>query len=490
MAQSYYTLSQAAELLGISVDELNQMVRRSEIRAFADGGGWKFRTQDIDDLKRSREDAGDDWLSSTDEGGAGGEEVLLFDAGDSSPDAGGGTLSRETPSKGSGESDVRLIFEGEDGGSDSGIRLVADEALTTPSDWEAAPTPPGDSGARLIEEFAGDAAPTEAPPTIPLPSDSTGDAGLAGEAPPAGSGLSGGFEVIDDDDEEAPVLAAATPTKPMPAPADAAVSPKGEFDFTFEDSESSLKVEDSDEVDLAALDLSDKTPTLRHPSGDDDSDSDFSLSLDDDIGLAQDVAPGAGDSGINLGRPNDSGILLKSAADSGIKLASDTDTSDSEFDVSLDSDDDIFDSDEAPGFKASDTAPRLAPVKESEDDLSDSDFELVIDEEAEAEEESGSEVVALDDEDEESEEFDEEFDEESPYGDREPGETVFVERQPAPWHAGWVAAISFTTIVFVVVLMMMFEITRNAWSYNQPYALNATIIEWFYGIGQSMGIMP
>lgn len=513
MAQNYYSLKQAAEILGVPEDDLNQMVRRREIRAFADGGSWKFRDHDIDELKRSR-----DLVSDTDffldEPGSGSlDDVVLFDPDDSSSTTASDSdvaraLSQEPQTKGGSGSDVRLVFGGDEGSSESGVRIVPDLA-DAPTDG---PTHKGptDSDIRLVDDMpAAVEAPTvdlgatlpdvpgkkEGPP-IKL-ADVSRDDTLAATPPPRGAAQSsGGFEPIDDDEDvplasdssilpsaegaaKAPTLSASTPTR-------------DDFDFTLaEDSGIRLKPDGSGEIDLASLDLADKTPTLKQGAGD-DSDSDFSLSLDDDIGLAQDIRPGAGDSGINLASPDDSGILLKSAADSGIKLSSsDTDTSDSEFEVSLESDDDIFDSDEMPGFKASDTAPRMAAVQESDsEDLSDSDFELAIDdEEVEVEDESGSEVVALEDEDEESEssEFDEELDEESPYGSPS-GEPVVIVPQPAPWGVGWVVTLGFTTLVFSLVMMMMYEITRNAWSYNQPYPLSGTIINKIHEVGRSLGM--
>jgi excisionase family DNA binding protein len=54
MAQGYYTLQEAAQVLGISVDELKQMAQKSRIRSFQDRGNLRFRTQDIQELARQR----------------------------------------------------------------------------------------------------------------------------------------------------------------------------------------------------------------------------------------------------------------------------------------------------------------------------------------------------------------------------------------------------------------------------------------------------
>jgi excisionase family DNA binding protein len=54
MAQGYYTLQEAAQVLGISLDELKQMAQKSRIRSFQDRGNLRFRTQDIQELARQR----------------------------------------------------------------------------------------------------------------------------------------------------------------------------------------------------------------------------------------------------------------------------------------------------------------------------------------------------------------------------------------------------------------------------------------------------
>src|SRR5438552_11716674 len=54
MVQGYYTLEEAARILGLATEELSQMRERREVRAFADRGTWRFRTQDIEELPRRR----------------------------------------------------------------------------------------------------------------------------------------------------------------------------------------------------------------------------------------------------------------------------------------------------------------------------------------------------------------------------------------------------------------------------------------------------
>jgi excisionase family DNA binding protein len=54
MVQGYYTLQEAAQVLGIAPEELKQMAQRNQIRSFQDRGTWRFRVQDIQELARQR----------------------------------------------------------------------------------------------------------------------------------------------------------------------------------------------------------------------------------------------------------------------------------------------------------------------------------------------------------------------------------------------------------------------------------------------------
>ena len=50
MVQGFYNLDEAAQRLDMQPQELSQMAQRREVRAFADRGTWRFRTQDIEEL--------------------------------------------------------------------------------------------------------------------------------------------------------------------------------------------------------------------------------------------------------------------------------------------------------------------------------------------------------------------------------------------------------------------------------------------------------
>lgn len=54
MVQGFYSLEEAAQRLRLTPQDLTQMAQRREVRAFADRGTWRFRTQDIEELARQR----------------------------------------------------------------------------------------------------------------------------------------------------------------------------------------------------------------------------------------------------------------------------------------------------------------------------------------------------------------------------------------------------------------------------------------------------
>jgi len=48
MAKKYYDSGETAELLGVSQDEVKQMVQRQELHGYRDGADWKFKVEDIE----------------------------------------------------------------------------------------------------------------------------------------------------------------------------------------------------------------------------------------------------------------------------------------------------------------------------------------------------------------------------------------------------------------------------------------------------------
>src|SRR6185369_12718180 len=132
----YLNIDEAAQKLGMERSELNKLRERGEIRAFADRGNWKFREEDVDKLKRSRqEDSSPDVrLHAPATGNDDTVEISALGSDDDISEQ--PTIVRRGSALGdSSDSDVRLIREDENadddatnvfGDSDSDVRLSKD----------------------------------------------------------------------------------------------------------------------------------------------------------------------------------------------------------------------------------------------------------------------------------------------------------------------------------------------------------------------------
>jgi hypothetical protein len=303
MAQ-FYTLEEAARVLGMSPEELKTKAQAREVRAFLDSGSWRFRVVDIDELARRRGMGSDAELQLSDlevpvapatEESDTGDDLSEFHMGVAKPDLGAETAHLGIPKGGrksvdtSSEHDILLdelsvppnpqsgsssvIIGGMSGKvpSDSDVRLVPDEVKdSSDSDVRIASgttaKPPSDSDVTLIK-------------------DDTADHGIV-----SGSGE--------------------TPARKSPLLGSSAEVGAGTSDSDFELNPSSelidaLQPDSGSDFELSALDASDEfeaTP-LSKPSDSDVTASDPKLS------------------GINLSKPSDSGINLQSGAGLGIGQA-------------------------------------------------------------------------------------------------------------------------------------------------------------------------
>jgi len=307
MAQ-FYTLEEAARVLGMSTEDLKLKAQHREVRAFMDSGSWQFRVADVDELARRRGLGSDPDLSLSDmeldvPDGSGSDEFDLseFQIGTDQADLGAKTNANlAAGSNADDEADIQFddltlpagplsnssstIIGMKQAGkvpSDSDVRLVPDQPLKGASDSDVRlmplePRSPGDSRVTLVNDDDG----------------SLSDFGALGDKPPVGGGRAGNVG------SSAEVAAA-----------------EGDSESDFELTPSSniaaaLQPESGSDFELTALDASDEfeaTP-LAGPS-----DSDVTAAL-----------PSA--SGINLARPSDSGINLQgvggfSLSDDSIELA-------------------------------------------------------------------------------------------------------------------------------------------------------------------------
>ena len=293
MAQ-FYTLEEAARVLGMSPEDLKLKAQHREVRAFMDSGSWQFRVPDVDELARRRGLGSDPDLSLSDmeldvPDGSGSEEFDLseFQIGTDQADFGAKTGGHSTSgSHVDDEADVQFddltlptgplanssstIIGMKPAGkvpSDSDVRLVPDRPLKDASDSDVRLMPfesrsPGDSNVTLV---------TDDDESLP------GINALGQSHVPAGGAHAGGVG--------------------SSAEIDAAEGDSGsDFELTPQsDIAAALQPESGSDFELTAIDASDEfeaTP-LAGPS-----DSDVTAAL-----------PSA--SGINLARPSDSGINLQ-----------------------------------------------------------------------------------------------------------------------------------------------------------------------------------
>ena len=108
MATKYYSLEEAAQVLGIAPAELNRMRERNEARAYRDGANWKFKVEDIEGLLADRKKTGDGGGEPPAEGS---DDVLLTDLDFEVSDEGSGTIIGPTQGAAAALSDIQLSGE-------------------------------------------------------------------------------------------------------------------------------------------------------------------------------------------------------------------------------------------------------------------------------------------------------------------------------------------------------------------------------------------
>jgi hypothetical protein len=250
--------------------------------------------------------------------------------------------------------------------------------------------------------------------------------------------------------------------------------------------------------------------------GESDDEIDFELSLDQPGASSKKLASGKnlGGSAKNL-KPDDSSEFDLNLDDSGEIAAVEPDGDPVDLDVEDEKKNDIFETDfEIPALD-DDSASEVVAIDEADTDLENSDFDLAIDEtgDIEVDEESGSQVVMLDDEiepaadeapkstkskkkpkrkpvpddEEENVSFDDMDieDEQSASAalrgahadvDDEGAERVVLVSS-APW--GWVPAVALLPTVFVVFIagLMAYEMMHSMWGYHQPTQPTSLVID-------------
>jgi hypothetical protein len=509
MAQ-FYTLEEAARVLGMSPEELKAKAQHREVRAFLDGGSWRFRVADVDELARRRGLGSDAELRLSDlempVHPEGGDDANLseYQMGVTQPDLGQPTT--EFASRPSGPPTQAFGPGGGDSSSDHDILL--DDMSLPPNPVSGSSSviigmesttgkAPSDSDVRLVPDNPKGASDSDVqlatPQDFKVPSDSDvtliADDTSNHEILDAGSG--------DTAVRNAPLLgsSAEVPASDAPEGSDFEMTPSSVID--------ALQPDSGSDFELSAMEGSDEfeaTP-LRKPS-------------DSDVTAAE---PGL--SGINLSRPSDSGINLQMA--SGINL-----TGASSIELAPLSGDDVKAMTPpmpppAVGRGMGDTSLAPSPLSASGKDIfDDTDFEVnALDSDPDdssddrtvqleaasdfelEESDTGSEVFAIDEEDvdqnaataigavsleedEEAEDLDEfaeatsgemasagawDVESESPssMAVSRPAATVLsAAGATAEWGGLWVGLLGFATVLMLLLAFVSMDLVRNLYDFR------------------------
>jgi excisionase family DNA binding protein len=588
----YYSLEEAARMLGVNTEELKKMAQRNEIRSFSDRGSMRFRAQEIEELARQRgrgsdpelqiveppssgkgrkaqtEDVFDFQLSSDDQVEIGQELAAKSGSGSGKKsDKSNRPGPKSPPPKPGSDSDVRLVAEGSDldfevaedskkrrpsSQPDSGVRILPLE-VQSDSDVKIVPESQEDSNVVIGGQSKKSGSDSDIRLVPDQPTGSSGSGLRKGKAAPEHV-----TEEIDLDAEEAELRKTESSRNLGKSPK--TVKPKKtglptESPFELSDPKLSKpkaegkkkETDTSSDFELTPAAAADQSPL---ELGSDE----IPLQADDEEVHLGEVAAGQGDSGINLKDPADSGISLeqggeeeslefegsaqapstpkpgpiavKNESDSEFELSTDAKAtseshkaakaevdSDSEFELTLDDsgdllpldeeaparaaegEEDIFETDfEVPALDE-DSGSEAVALDESDTDLESSDFDLALDEQdAASDEEIGSEVVALEDEenadagastvarprkkptkkaarvaDEIEEEIAEEDEEEAPT------RRAAVAAAPANWGVLPALVMMPCVVVMFFVSIMGFEMIRGMWGYRQGTPVAAPV---------------
>lgn len=479
MARKLVPLEEAAKTLGVSPDELNSMRESRQIYGYRDGASWKFKPEDVERLgqelaERGPKAASDSSSMAIDVGDSDdeGEDIVLLSEGDLSGLTGGGSstvIGAPANMQSPEDSDIKL-------GAASGIELVGSDLV-------------GSGGSSTVISKPKDAGSTGSSVTIRLADEKVGGSDVLPVSPsdilPIGVS-EGGSSDKDGPGSDLTLASEQTVGEGLDG------GPGS--DLTLASGGSSAKIGGGGPGSDLTL------------GGDDDDvfklqdDGSSAVRLADEPGSGSsgpgsDITISPGDSGINLIDPSDSGISLEEP----LELSSADD--ESSFDLSSDSSGDSsgtlgdssdFDSDAVMELQSEDEF-LLTPLEESLDDES---------------QDSGSQVIALD--------SDTDFDDATPtvMGSPDvlgaallepeeggapagfggvadlgmgaaiaPGLAVApggVMLAPAPQARYGVLDMSLLTVgVLMLALggMMSYDLMRNMWSWDGPYAANSAIMD-------------
>lgn len=593
MVQGFYTLDEAAKHLGMAPEELNRMAQKREVRAFADRGTWRFRTQDIEELGRRRAAAAPPAAEE--------DDLSLTGDSDANLEIGQELVTEPKPSSKSGPKKSGPKAKTEPGESD--IRLVVDDEFELKLADDDAPAPTGKTG---MKPKSGVKPKSDVHPPVARKSglhpEGARKSGLHPEGGrksglhPEGGRKSGlrrtglgapprqdsglrlaplpgeesdvklGFDSKKKIDDSMVLVGEQSPAKPqdsdvrldltggpprtgvkapeLPADEDAFVSEEMDLESApppAKKSKSKLapkaKTKPPELPKVSPFELSESDLDIPGLSGNTDSsfdlalDEDATVSAEDEVELGEletgDLSSKVGLSGIHKQASTDSGVGLEQGGDDDFDLSLDAEeaapaaaeeaSGDSDFELSLDEGDlqapvvaeeapegekDIFETDfELPALDA-ESASEAVPLEEADTDLESSDFDLS------REEDSGSEVLSLEEDlaeeeapapkkkkkpaaaeeeglegsidellsDEAMADVEAEAEEEE---EEEPEPVLAGAAPPAPWGVVPLLALVPSVLILLVAGMMGYELLHNMWGYQQASKTASPVLRAF-----------
>lgn len=535
MSKKYLSLEEAAQTLGIAKDELIRMREKGEIRGFADRGTWKFREEDVLQVRRSRQADSDPdvpmFVDNDDDSAIGvGDEVAeqptIISKGDPLTSSDSevklmGSLASELPGMSSetevrpvssdSDSDVKLVGEAGDAAAEgSGKHLGS--ALDPESELglgasDSAKISLGDKESESDVRLA-DFGSLDSDSDVALVSESSGELNIASLDDKLGSDSD--VRLVADEPKKPGSDSDVKLVKPgrdqKTSDSDVALLSDDDdaiaLDFTPSDDEGASVLSDESGLSISG---DDSAMLLRSESGislEGPSDSGVALEAEDDEGITLDIG---GDSGISLESAADSGISLESVADSGISLEDSSDFGGTVPMMKVPAEDDDETAFEIPSLKSddssefelaaaggSDSETAVFDLAGAESDLDDAVFDVDEGDEMAVESadfeddlEVADDILGEDDELDELDVFDADedvFDEGmSPAGQKfaSPVGAVAVEHE---WGAGTFVGLLLSTAMLAVVGIVMFDLIHNLWSYQQPTAASSTLLDSLGGL--------
>ncbi|HEX4132076.1 MAG TPA: helix-turn-helix domain-containing protein [Pirellulales bacterium] len=511
MASKLVPLNDAAAHLGVTPEELSEMRQRGDVYGYRDGASWKFKVEDLDAYKAKSEGGSglgsDVGLSGLGLGGSGLSALgIKPDAIGGESAASGSDLSSSAGGSGLGisESDIGLGGSGI-GLADSGLGLGSDLGGSKPGSLGG-----GDEEVVLLggDDDAGEASgsstvvgkkkakptdaeapkPAEPKPAAPKPAagkkDSSDDI-LAGAIGAAGSSSDlqlGPSDLLTGSD----VLVSAGGSNLGGSSIFGGSSNVlgGESQIVINPSESQVapEIAESPTVIKKGSD-----PSLAAGSG-------LELSGDDDDifgGPKSDVTHRPGDSGILLIDPGDSGLSLDQPLDlagSGVGGASGIGSAIGAGKGSLETTEFHLGAEEGASLQADDDF-LLTPLEETAEDESDSGSQVIM-LDTEGEGDFGEATATL-----LSTQIPGLLEEESSLGAlggaaaggagtataAAPGMVMVPAVRETPFPGWMVMLLAVCILTLGLSGAMAYDLVRNMWSWEQPYTLNSTLMDLIVG---------